>query len=569
MSDAFSDVTESTEDSTSEDDTTTISQTVTDTFTDDVRSTIPGEDENVDDKRYEETGTDEKADDVDPRGLFKQPTLNELRYYAREGPYGKTIIEQPIEDVFKHGFEIEGDNTERQDGTGKIEDFLKDEYLPYYKKCEVKSRRDGLTILMHQIADGAESVSEPIPADGGTFQNFKIWTLDNLTDDLADSTVAEYTEYDYDQIYVSEGPEHGGVALVDDISHPDHGEVVGYGVEPRQDSEDVDVVSFVHADRCQTFLWGEHVDGPLGNNLRGDHIGESVLTPILQPLMATQMGYWAMKNILHRYSAPLHAVEPPESWGPDEFDDARNKLGNISMNSEAVLPPGSELNVAEGVSEFDPEPIYNVLVESICAGTEFTKSYLQGTQTGTVSGSETDLKGYFSNIELLRQERTANKFHEIVQQVASYDQSTIPRVSGVSTFTIDWGPLFRPTSAEQAEGAVSLVTAATNAIKSYVLTPDEARSLVAEEWAEFEIDVDLDELSEDEWDSLDRINMNEAGQGASDNDPDSSPRENPRVGNGGGGQPAGQTRESSQPVRDSLSEDELDEIAKRLADYME
>jgi len=568
VSDAFSDITEeSTDDSTSTNDTTTVGPFVTDTFTDDVRSTIPDEDENLDDKRYEEAGTDEKADDVDPRGLFKQPSLNELRYYAREGPYGKTIIEQPIEDVFKHGFSIEGDNTEREDGTGKIEDFLVDEYLPYYKQCEIKSRRDGLCVLMHQISDGANTAGDPIPADGGTFEGFQIWTLDNLTDDLADSTVAEHTEYDYDQIYVSEGPEHGGVALVDDISHPDHGDVVGYGVEPRQDSEDVDVVSFINIERCQTFLWGEHVDGPLGNNLRGDHIGESVLTPILQPLMATQMGYWAMKNILHRYSAPLHAIEPPESWGPDEFDDARNKLGNISMNSEAVLPPGSELNVAEGVSEFDPEPIYEVLVESICAGTEFTKSYLQGTQTGTVSGSETDLKGYFSNIELLRQERTAHKFHEIAQQVASYDQSTVPRVSGVSAFTIDWGPLFKPTDIEQAEGAVSLVTAATNAIKNYVLTPDEARSLVSENWAEFEIDVDLDELSEDEWDDLDRINMNEAGQGASDNEPDTSPRNNPRMQNGGG-QPAGQTRESSQPVRDSLSEEEISAIADELAEKL-
>jgi len=581
MTNAFTDITEDTGSDTSSDDSDEPAltsrgegDTVTNTFTDKVRSTLPEPEENLTQKRYEDPDSTEKADDVDPRGLFRTPTVNELRYYAREGPYGKAIVEQPIEDTFKNGYTIHGDNT-----NGKIREYL-DQYKPYYKQCEIKSRRDGMCVLMHQIADGADSVSEPIPSDGGTFEGFQIWTIDNLSGDLAAGTVEDYTEYNHDQIYVSGGAENGGVAVVDDVSHPDHGDVLGFGVEPRQDSTDVQSVSFVHIDRCEVFRWGEHVDGPLGNSLRGTQIGESVLTPVLQPLMATQMGFWAIKNILHRYSAPLHAVEPPESWGQEEFDQAREKLQNLSMTSEAVLPPGSELSVAEGVSEFDPEPFYSTLVEAICAGTVFTKSYLQGTQTGTVSGSETDLKGYFNGIHLLRTERTEEKFRNSLRMVSSYDQSTIPRVSDIEGFDIEWGPLFKPTDLEQAEGAVSLVTAATNAIKNYVMTPDEARSLVSEEWATFDIDVDLGELTEQQMDDLDRININEAGQGIKDNEPDV--RQNPMQQNGGG-QPEGQTRESSQPVADSLSEstevdeddaerssaltdEQLDQIADKLAE---
>ncbi|WP_206750798.1 hypothetical protein, partial [Halorubrum sp. SP3] len=71
------------------------------------------------------------------------------------------------------------------------------------------------------------------------------------------------------------------------------------------------------------------------------------------PLKATHMGFWAIKNILYRYSAPLHAVEPPESWGMDEWDEASGQMSDLSMMSDALLPPGSELSVAEGVSEFD------------------------------------------------------------------------------------------------------------------------------------------------------------------------------------------------------------------------
>jgi hypothetical protein len=260
------------------------------------------------------------------------------------------------------------------------------------------------------------------------------------------------------------------------------------------------------------------------------------------------MGFWAVKNILFRYSAPLHAVEPPETWGTDEFDDAREKMGDLSMMSDAVLPPGSELSVAEGVSEFDPEPFFDALVNAICAGTEFTRSVLRGTQTGTVSGSETDVKNYFNHVERLRTGEIAADGHEAVRLVARHDQSTIPRVAGVDSFSIDWGPLFKANDIERAEGMVSVITAATNGIKNYVLTPDEAREIVKAGWSEFDMDADIgDPLSEDELDTLDRININEAGQGIRDNEPVNEGRV--RTSGRQGGRPEGAS-DASQPTAD-------------------
>jgi hypothetical protein len=542
-------------------------------FTDDVRATLPDPEQINDTKRYADPDGKGEADDVDPRGLFRSPELNELRYYARQGPYGKPIVRKPIRDAFKHGFDVTGDNTERDgDERGRIGDFLHDEYVDIYQNAEMKARRDGLCVIMHQIADSAASAADPIPPNGGQLKGFQLWTVDNLSDDLSASTVAEHTEYGMNQIYVSEGAVNGGIALVDDVSHPDHGDVVGYGVEPREDSEDVHGVSFIHGDRCQHLVWNPWVDGQLGNNVTGKHVGESVLTPVIEPLKASQMGYWAMKNILFRYSAPLHAIEPPESWGTDEWEQFTGDFENISAMSDATLPPGAELNVAEAVSEFDPQPIYEVLVESICASTVFSKPILQGTQTGTVSGSETDVKTYFHEIHLLRTERVEKKFREAVKMVSTYDQSTIPRVANVDGFDIDWGPLFKLTDAEMAEGMVSIITAATNGIKNYVLTPDEARGLVEEQWAEFDADIELDDLTESDWDELDRINIREAGRGPQDDEPVNQERirENPQMQNGGG-QPAGQSRGQSQPTRDSaeeLSDDVIDAIADRVADKL-
>lgn len=571
MVDAFADVIDDNDqggEDTSTNDTDD-SEIVTDSYvaTDGVRTTLPDSDGNTDEKRYQDPDSDNQADDVDPRGLFRQATIDELRYYAREGPYGSAIIEKPIRDAFKHGYELIGDNTERSDGSSLASDFL-DEYEDYYILAKIKSRRDGLCILMHQIKDGAESASDPIPSEGGSWDGFQLWTLDNLSDQLSTTKVAKYTEYEEDQLYISEGKEHGGVVVVDDISHTDHGDVVGYGIAPREESDDQSDVTFVHGDRCQHFVNGEHVDGDLGNDLTGQQIGESVLTPVLQPLKAAQMGFWSMMNILFKYSAPLHAVEPPESWSQDDFKVFNADLDDISMASDATLPPGASLNVAEGVSEFDPQPIYNTLIEAICAGTVFTKPVLQGTQTGTVSGSETDLKGYFNAVNLLRQQDIEKDFREALKMVSTYDQSAVPRVSGVEGIEFEWGPLFKVSDIEKAEGMVSVITAVTNGIKNYVLTPDQARSVVSEEWATFDVDVDLGDLTEDELDILDRINMNEAGQGVRDNENvnQENVRENPRQQNGGG-QPPGQTRESSQPTRDSnlseLSEEELRAELKR------
>jgi len=566
MSDAFTDVIsddegdtttttdESHDESNEESDTTSVTE-----FTDAVRPTLPYDDSKRNDDRYEDAETGDKADDTDPRGLFRPPSLNEIRYYAREGPYGEPVVKKPVNDAFKHGFTIENDNT-----NGKVKETL-NEIVDDYKLAKIKSRRDGLAVLMYVVSDSETDVSEPITTDGGSFEGFQIWTVDNFSDDLTEAEVAEhYDDFGPNDVYVSQGRENGGIAVVDNISHPRHGEVLGYGIQPRADSENTRTTDFVHADRCRAFVNGEHVDGQLGNNITGRHVGESVLTPVLQPLKAAQMGFWSISQILLRYSAPLHAVEPPDTWSMEDYDEAEQKMGDISMASDAVLPPGSELSVAEGVSEFDPEPYYETLVKSICAGTRFTKPILEGTQAGTVTGSETSLKAYFSEIQVLRQQEIEPELRSIAKKISTFDQAQIPRVAAVDEVEFEWGPLFKLNALERAEGAVSLVTAATNGIKNYVLTPDEARELLSEEWATFDIDVDLDTLGEDEWDSLDRINIREAGQGPQDDEPVNSERTNPQTAGRRGGRPEGESEGTSNPMNDDLDDLSTEELREEL-----
>jgi hypothetical protein len=63
-------------------------------------------------------------------------------------------------------------------------------------------------------------------------------------------------------------------------------------------------------------------------------------------------------------------------------------------------------------------------------------------------------------------------------------------------------------------------------ITNYVITPDEARNLMTQEWAE----IDYDGLTDAQRDVLDRINLAKVGQGAYSEANDPTPDEPGRPG---------------------------------------
>ncbi|TKX52807.1 hypothetical protein EXE42_15335, partial [Halorubrum sp. SP3] len=162
----------------------------------------------AEDAAYEDPETGKQSDNVDPRALFANASVNELRFYYRQGPYGGTVVEKPIYDSFKYGFDIEATDPDvdldQNNRRERIKQFLQ-QYKEAYIDAKIKARRDGLALLHFQFADAAGSVSEPIQHTRGegnavTFQGFQTYSLDNISDDLAESTVAEHTEYDDNQI---------------------------------------------------------------------------------------------------------------------------------------------------------------------------------------------------------------------------------------------------------------------------------------------------------------------------------------------------------------------------------
>ena len=473
----------------------------------------------------------ETPDDVDPRKLFRSPSVNEFRWYYREGVYGEPLIDKPINDAFKHGFKI------KNDYSNKVEDFL-DWYVPYYKKVKKASRLDGFSVLFWQLKDTASVSEEPENVNG--ISDFRVLRIDDLSDAVSTVEIADkFDGLEPIQINVNKW----GIVYIDDFSHPNHEKILGYGVEM---SHSNDQVRFVHESRCEHFVNRPEVVGDLESDAIGKLEGESVLASVIHPLKSYSKGIWAMGESLYRYSAPLHVAHTPPEYGEEEYNEVDSQMGKVNMASSITMPPGTELSTTDAASDFDPEPFVEILVQAICAGTEFTKSVLQGTQSGTVSGSSTDIKNYFNGVEEWRRNEAEQELRRSVKRAHRFDRSVIPSFS--LGFKFDWEPMFKLDALDRMEGAVRVMTAATNGINNYILSQEEARSIVQETWADVDIDVDLDEITEEDMDQLDRINQGSMPQKNGLSSSENEVEGNPRRGQNGGGMSQEQTTEQNDPT---------------------
>ena len=216
-----------------------------------------------------------------------------------------------------------------------------------------------------------------------------------------------------------------------------------------------------------------------------------------------------------------------EGVDEDDIDAAESATRNINAKSSITEPPGFELRTLESQNhDTEIEATYDVFFDQICAGSEFTRSVLFGTQAGTVSGSETDIKNYFSKVERLRTDRFEDELQEIVNWYAGLDANDYSFDEGLD---MNWGPLFKLSRLDRAEAMARHVQLTTQAASNYILDPDEARSLLAEQWADW-TDVEIDEGAPIDVDDLIAMDTDEVTMDG-----------NPAVGQNGGGRGQGET----------------------------
>jgi hypothetical protein len=268
---------------------------------------------------------------------------------------------------------------------------------------------------------------------------------------------------------------------------------------------------------------------------------------------------------IFRYAAKLYHVELPEDASEDDFEEAENEMQNLNAKSELITPNGYTIEDFQTDGQLQPREYFDVIFDQVCASAEMTKSVLFGTQTGTVSGSETDIKNYFNKVERMRQNDFENDMREFASHVIRLVDNRTKEQYNID-FDVEWGPLFKLSELDAAERISRHMQTVSAAVNNFIMTPDEARSVLQQTWAEVDIDW-TDEFSEEEREWLTTLNVAQLGTEATL--PNSEMQGNPRVGQNGGGMEQGQQTASEQPTADSLSDDDVDRVAQRVAEIID
>ena len=462
----------------------------------------------------------DSADEIDPRKLVRDPTLSELRWYYRR-TFAKKLVNKPIDDAFKHGFKLEGGDAD------DAKEWLKNtDYIENYKLAEKKARRDGFSLIFigtRDTSDGVHQSPKDDDVDVVEVTHTKVLTIDDLCH-CAENEILEQVKEGFDLEHGQFKVRQTGIVINTDINSPDYREPIGYVLYQGSNDREEDRVQFIHRDRVQHLVWNKEVDGDyrrddvrLGGRRWKDERplgkweGDSVLVQSYDLMKGVAKGDWAIMQALFRNAANLYAVHLPNDATQEEFNAARSEFKNLNAKSELFLPGGPpgenedqyEIKQYTSGDMVEPREYFDVIFDQICATHEMTKSVLFGTQSGTVSGSETDIKNYFNKVERYRQSRATNWIKDFINRVKFMLDDRVKDDRNNADVTIDWEPLFKLNDVERINAMQSLVSGMQIAINGYVLTPDEARSILNEEWSF----IDLENLTEEQREWLNDINV--------------------------------------------------------------
>jgi hypothetical protein len=510
------------------------------------------------------------SDEIDPRDLLRDPTLDELRWYYRR-TFARRIVNKPIDDSFKNGFELK----QPEDGGGVTPEtarkWLSDaNFVENYTLAQKKARRDGFALLFigfedHRSLDVSDSpLNEANNSVSTSVTHTSVFTVDDLSStsraNIKDEVIGEFDGVESTDDY--DVRERTGIVINTNPLSAEFRQPLGYVLD-NTDS------TFIHRDRVMHFVWNQEVDGPYGDNANnvqrfGDHHnwlgrweGDSILTNSYDLMKGLTKGNWSVMQALYRNAANMYAVWTPDpgNFDEDEWDDVQKQVTNLNAKSEMIFPGGPpsnndgsdvyDMKQFESGGQLEPQEYFDVIFDQLCASHELTKSVLFGTQSGTVSGSEVDIKNYFNKVDRFRKVRASEDIRSFIELVKSV---TDGRTNDDFTTTIEaeWGPMF-DLDADELINALSRFAEGMNAaVNGYLLTPDEARSILANDWASTFSSSELEELedlTDEQVEILEDLNQAQTGRDPDRNDPTNERTGDPVEGNqnpeGEGGMPEG------------------------------
>lgn len=319
-------------------------------------------------------------------------------------------------------------------------------------------------------------------------------------DDEADITSSPRSIRDIEKIGVIYKKDINAPIIEKDINDPDYNEVVGWKINNYE----------IHADRLVHVVFDTIYNEPSGI-----------------PKILPEFDYHIMrKSILedgvkafHQNAAGLKLFTPGEDANDKDIKWLKKNVKNLrGASGEMTAPPGTSVDhPAPKIA--DPTPYIDPIMEQ---GTTMPYQILTGTQAGAVTGSETNLRLYYKEIQNTREntiDKWIKKVINILQEGGYLDEGDI---------NLNWGDVLEKDEEQKANIFYRKASGVTDLFELGLINEEEARKKMGFEASATEVekeehdhddsslyirtetkDVDLEdddklweELSDDEVDTL-------------------------------------------------------------------
>lgn len=211
------------------------------------------------------------------------------------------------------------------------------------------------------------------------------------------------------------------------------------------------------------------------NQYGNDPEGIGYMKPAYNYLVVLDNVIWSTGQAFYRNAAGfMHYIKKKGKSG------AMGKIKAQAKNTNAltswVSDESTEIkDIGVRKSALNPEQYWNVSLKAVAMSFDIPMQIVEGVAAGAVTGSETNLKDYYSDLSAKQE----IDFTPVVEQLITILQGTGQVIKG--DFKITWNPLQEMNAKEQAE--IEKLEAETEKIRidSGVLDPEEVKKEIEQE----------------------------------------------------------------------------------------
>jgi len=205
------------------------------------------------------------------------------------------------------------------------------------------------------------------------------------------------------------------------------------------------------------------------NTYGNSYQGIGYVKPAYNYLTVLDNVIWSTGQGFYRYASGFPHIKK-KGGSPDQIKKIKEQWKDVNSLTGWASADDTTIDfVGASTSALDPEKYLNVAIFAVATSFDIPSQIVIGTAAGAVTGSETNLRDYYSDIS----SKQDIDWTPVIEQLIIIAQSTGQVAKG--EFKINWNPLFEMDEKEIAE--INKINAETDKIKidSGVLTADEVR----------------------------------------------------------------------------------------------